>query len=160
MKLYFLRHAIAADRATWKGADSERPLTANGRLRATAVAAAIARMGLKIDRLLTSPSRRARQTAEILAKRCALEDQLFVEDRLAPGFNRTRLEAILEARSSASSMLLVGHEPDFSDTIGQLIGGSRLVFKKSGLARVDVDASSPPRGFLVWLAPPKLLVGR
>jgi phosphohistidine phosphatase len=55
--------------------------------------------------------------------------------------------------------MLVGHEPDFSETIRALIGGGRVVCKKGGLARVDLlsDAATLS-GQLVWLIPPKELV--
>ncbi len=56
--------------------------------------------------------------------------------------------------------MLVGHEPDFSETIAELIGGGRVVCKKGGLARVDVADSSLDDGELVWLLPPKDLARR
>jgi phosphohistidine phosphatase SixA len=53
--------------------------------------------------------------------------------------------------------MLVGHEPDFSRTIGALIGSGRVQIKKGGLARVDVKNASLQSGELVWLIPPKAL---
>jgi phosphohistidine phosphatase len=53
--------------------------------------------------------------------------------------------------------MLVGHEPDFSRTISALIGGGRVVMKKGGLARVDVESIDPPDGELVWLVTSKTL---
>jgi phosphohistidine phosphatase len=53
--------------------------------------------------------------------------------------------------------MVVGHEPDFSDTISALIGGGRIVCKKGGLALVEIPDAQSRKGELVWLVPPKVL---
>ncbi len=153
MRLYFLRHGLA-DRSAWNGPDFERPLTPQGMARMHAEGRKLAAIGLKIDRILTSPLRRARQTAEITAEH--LHAPLEVEARLAPGFDIRRLEQILDEHPG-ETLLLVGHEPDCSMTVGALIGGGGVVCKKGSLARVDLYTLHPPRGALVWLLPPKAL---
>ena len=55
--------------------------------------------------------------------------------------------------------MLVGHEPDFSTTIGELIGGAALACKKGGLARVDARDDELAGAELVWLLPPRALGG-
>ena len=59
MKIHFLRHGLAQERPDWKGDDSDRPLTDQGRERMERSAAAIARFGLDLDAILTSPLARA-----------------------------------------------------------------------------------------------------
>jgi phosphohistidine phosphatase len=157
MQLYFLRHGIAAEREDWVGDDAERPLTDAGRERVELVGRSIARLGLKFGAILTSPLVRARQTAEIVARRLHAVAQFQEEPLLSPGFGPRELSEILQKQRSEGPLLLVGHEPDFSDTIGHLIGGARVVCKKGGLARVDLSKMQPPRGELVWLIPPKAL---
>lgn len=154
MRLYFLRHGLA-DRAAWHGPDALRPLTPRGVERMQAEAHTLAAMGFAPDAIRTSPLQRALQSAEIIAQ--ALGTPLQVEPRLAPGFGLPALHAILQETRESSSLLLVGHEPDFSTTIGALIGGGRVVCKKGSLARVDLYSLNPPRGSLVWLLPPKVL---
>ena len=56
--------------------------------------------------------------------------------------------------------MVVGHEPDFSATVAELIGGGDIVMKKGGLARVDVTAPVAGGGELVWLLAPPLLGSR
>ena len=56
--------------------------------------------------------------------------------------------------------MVVGHEPDFSETVAELIGGGDVVMKKGGLARVDVTAPAAGGGRLVWLLTPPLLGSR
>jgi phosphohistidine phosphatase len=157
MELYFLRHGIAAEREDWVGDDAARPLTDTGRERVDLVGRAMARLGLELGAILTSPLVRARQTAEIVARRLRAADRLSEEFLLGPGFGMKELAEILRHRPSDRPLLLVGHEPDFSDTIGHLIGGARMVCKKGGLARVDLAKGQPPKGELVWLIPPKAL---
>jgi phosphohistidine phosphatase len=53
--------------------------------------------------------------------------------------------------------MLVGHEPDFSMTIGHLIGGGRVVCKKGGVACVNVPDIQAMEGELEWLLPAGLL---
>jgi phosphohistidine phosphatase len=157
MILYFLRHGLAGDRETWVGDDALRPLTKKGENSLAAIADTLFELGLGIDLILTSPYVRAYQTAMIVAKRLQKMDVLVQDNRLAPGFGLTELTETLKDYKDAKAILLVGHEPDFSETVSVLIGGGRLVFKKAGLARVDLSSQTPPKGELIWLLPPKVL---
>jgi phosphohistidine phosphatase len=156
MKLYFLRHGLA-DRSEWFGSDFERPLTERGKARMAREAATIAELGIAPDLIITSPLTRAYQTAEIVAEHLDLLDRLIEDERLAPGFGPDELVEILQMHSDAVEIMLVGHEPDFSQTIGHLIGGGQVVCKKGSLARVDVYDDISLEGELVWLIPPKVL---
>jgi phosphohistidine phosphatase len=158
-KLYFLRHGSAADRVGWIEDDAERPLTPEGRQRVNEISTALDRFGLKLDRIVTSPYVRAHQTAAILARKLGIEDRLDVDARLVPGFTVSHLTEVLREKSAESAILLVGHEPDLSDTLAELIGGGHFKFKKAALARVDLTDSCPLRGHLAWFIPPKLLIG-
>ncbi|HJX24523.1 MAG TPA: hypothetical protein VJ252_00065, partial [Chthoniobacterales bacterium] len=93
---------------------------------------------------------RASQTAEIAAEylkvKCC-EDKL-----LTPGFRRPELERLLN-KYPEESLMLVGHEPDFTETISALTGGS-LKLSKAGVALVELDHSWRS-GRLLWLFPPK-----
>ena len=133
MKCIFLRHGIAADREAWTGADADRPLTEAGIERMKREAKALATRSLGVERIVTSPLVRAAETA-------AVED------------------VILEAHPDIESIMLVGHEPTMSETIGELIGGGRIDLKKGGIACVEIPNRKMMRGTLLWLAPPKMLV--
>lgn len=156
MELYFLRHGIAAD-ADGSG-DAARPLTSEGKERMRREAATLKAIGLDVDVVVTSPLVRARQTAEIVAEALDLRKRVVEDPRLGPGFDPERLAGILADHRDAGSVLLVGHEPTFSRTIAQLIGGDvALDVKKGSLARVDLPDPKRLRGTLVWLVPPKVL---
>ena len=157
MKLYFLRHGIAVAREAWNGSDETRPLTPDGTARMAQAAKGMARLGLEVDLILTSPLTRAVETADIAARALAKHDVLAQDSRLSPGFGIKELVNILSDHAKTKAMLLVGHEPDFSNTTAVLIGGGRLVMKKGGLALVEIKDEAIPRGELVWLLPPKVL---
>ena len=157
VKLLLLRHGLA-DRACYSGSDDRlRPLTDTGVARMEAEAANLARLGLGCRAILTSPLTRCRQTADIAAAALGLDGQVVEEARLAPGFDLEDLAAILQENAGLDTIMLVGHEPDFSYLVSGLTGGSDIVFKKGGLARVDLVPGPPLAGDLVWLIPPKIL---
>jgi phosphohistidine phosphatase len=156
VRLFFVRHGVAEPWETWPGDDRARPLTAAGRRAMVRAAATFARLGLEPDIIVSSPLTRARETAAIVATGLVMEDRVRVDGRLAPGFGVEQLEAILEESPAAEAIMFVGHEPDLSALIGDLVGGGAVVCRKGGLARVDVERESR-RGKLVWLLPPKVL---
>jgi phosphohistidine phosphatase len=159
MKVYFLRHG-KADRSQWDGDDDARPLTAEGEEAMRREAKALRALGLAPDVIVTSPLARARRTAELAADGLGMSGRVVVDDRLAPGFDVPRLEQVLAAHGPAREVMVVGHEPDFSATVAELIGGGDIVMKKGGLARVDVTAPVAGGGELVWLLTPPLLGSR
>jgi phosphohistidine phosphatase SixA len=85
-----------------------------------------------------------------------MQDKLVVEDRLAPGFGVQALTKLLKAHPGANAFMLVGHEPDFSQTVTELVGG-RIVLKKGGMAYVRVAYPSLKKAELVWLVQPSVL---
>ena len=117
----------------------------------------MARLKLDPEAILTSPLVRARQTAEIVATELNLSSRLTEDVRLGPGFGLGELAAILDSHSNSRALMLVGHEPSMSDVVGELTGGTRVVIKKGGLARVDLSHVVGLEGELVWLIPPAVL---
>lgn len=153
-----LRHGQAALRGSYAN-DADRPLTDEGRQIIRREAAVMAALLPRLDALLTSPYVRAAQTAEIVATALGMSARLTVDDRLAPGFSLSGLMTIAAEYDAGSAIMLVGHEPDISSTLAGASGGGRLVVKKGGLARLDLSEGPDPRGELVWLVPPAVLLG-
>src|SRR5438046_6000259 len=149
MKLYFLRHG-EADWPNWNKSDDERPLTKRGKKEMREVAKFLDRLKARPDLIVTSPLPRAAQTAEIAAD--YLKAKLRRDELLAPGFGMTNLRTVLK-RHRAKVLMLVGHEPDFTNIISELTGAS-LKLSKAGVALVDLDPESE-EGKLLWLFPPK-----
>lgn len=148
MKLLLLRHG-KADWPNWNQPDDERPLTSEGKREVAAVAKFLARLKIT-PTIFTSPLPRARQTAEIAGKH--LQAKVRAEPLLRPGFNAAGLAKLLE-RFSRESLMIVGHEPDFTRTIFQLTGANTKL-SKAGVALVELDPASM-KGVLRWLFPPQ-----
>jgi phosphohistidine phosphatase len=149
MKLCFLRHG-EADWPNWNKPDDERPLTGRGRKEMKRVAKFLQRLKFSADAILTSPLPRASQTAEIVAERLRIE--LKTETALAHGFNVERLRRLL-AKAVADCIMVVGHEPEFSEVIKELTGGE-VKLSKAGIALLEVNRGCTS-GKLLWLFPPK-----
>ena len=159
LKLYFLRHGQAGNWQDWPGDDALRPLTVEGKKRMKREATAIGKLELRLEIIISSPLVRALQTAEIVAKAQGASARLITDGRLGPGFGPKHLAALVAEHRGARGLMLVGHEPDFSETISRLTGGARLTMKKGALAYVEVEDPTALKGTLVWLIPPKVLEG-
>jgi phosphohistidine phosphatase len=162
MELYFLRHGKAVELGE-PGArdDFHRALTPNGVEETAAEAETLLALAVRPDLILTSPLVRANQTAKIVAERLAPKKGLIETDLLAPECDLSQLRKLLEQHAGAESVMLVGHEPDLSTLVGELIAaqGARVEMKKGGIAAVQVRGLvQPGGGLLQWLAPPKLLM--
>jgi phosphohistidine phosphatase len=156
--IYFLRHGEAEKKVDWKGEETARPLTIVGEQRMLLEAERMADLELGIQRIITSPLVCAIRTAEIVAERLGLHDQLVQDKRLSPRFGIDLLGPILADHPGATALLLVGHEPDLSKTIRDLIGGGNIVLETGGLACVELVGNQSLRGKLEWLASPGILV--
>lgn len=156
VELSFLRHAHAGDPLKWKGDDAARPLSAKGQEQAERLAHFLVDHGHRPDIIMSSPKLRAAQTARAVARPFDLEVQL--DDRLAGPLDLAALDAMLGGLGGdARRVMLVGHDPDFSQLAGDLLGVD-LAVRKGALVRIDAARPlTPGGGSLVWLVPPPLL---
>ena len=150
MKICFLRHG-EADWPNWDKPDDERPLTDRGCREMRRVAKFLDRLEFSVDAILTSPLPRASQTAEIVAERLCIGMQ--IEPKLAHGFSLERLRQMV-GKVEGESVMVVGHEPEFSAVIEELTGGD-IKISKAGIALVDANRGCTS-GKLLWLFPPKV----
>jgi phosphohistidine phosphatase len=124
--IWFLRHGDAEDGEN----DFERKLTKKGERQSRDAGLALAALGVRFDACLSSPKVRALDTARLACE--ALGVEVTVMDELEGGPFDAR-----ELAAGFDDVLLVGHEPDFSNAIGELTGGL-VDLKKGGIAAVDV----------------------
>lgn len=148
LDLIFLRHG-QADWPNWTASDDDRPLTEAGKKETHEVAVFLANLGVRPQKIFTSPLPRASQTAEIAAEH--LKAPLVTSDCLAKGFSVRKLSQLLD-EEKIDNVMLVGHEPDFSSVIVKLTGGD-VKLRKSGVARLRIDRNKM-KGQLHWLLPP------
>jgi phosphohistidine phosphatase len=154
--LYLLRHAHAGDPLKWSGPDAERPLSAKGRRQAGRIAAHLAAVGAEIEAIISSPKVRARETAEPVAR--ALKGKVTIDERLAGGLTVGALEAVIADAGDPGSVMVVGHDPDFSELAADLSAAPALPMRKGALARFDGPRPLREGGStLRWLIPPDAL---
>jgi phosphohistidine phosphatase len=154
IELYLLRHADAGDPAAWKGDDAERPLSDKGEKQARAMGRFLAKAGFKPDAIVTSPKARAQKTAEIFGH--AIGVAVDVDDRLGGLEDLAELGDVVTAHGG-TRVVVVGHDPDFSELAAELVGVGRLPVKKGGMVRIDTSLPlRAGRGVLRWLVPPDI----
>jgi phosphohistidine phosphatase len=142
--LWLLRHGDAEPDAP---SDAERRLTPKGERQARAAGAALAAEGVRFAAVFTSPRVRALDTARLACEALGIEP--VVHEPLSGGFGAEEARSLLQDEP----VLLVGHEPDFSQIVADLTGG-RIDLKKGGIAVVRVEGT---RGELrVLLRPAEL----
>ena len=158
VSLHLLRHADAGEPGAWQGDDAARPLSDKGVDQAERVSRHLARLGFETDAILSSPRLRALQTAEILG--AALGVKVRVEDRLAGSLDLRRVATILRDAGNPRKSVLVGHDPDFSELLAELVGAPTMTMSKGAIARIDLaEGIAAGSGVLRWLLPPDLVSG-
>jgi len=139
--IYLLRHGEAERNG---GDDAARRLTAEGKRQSEAAGKALATLGVAIDTCLTSPKVRAAETARLACQELGIEVEIAV-DLSEGGFDSPSLAA------GRGEVMLVGHEPDFSNEIARLTG-AKVKLRKGGLAIIDGNT------LLALLRPLELMV--
>lgn len=148
-QLWFLRHGEAEPHGARP--DADRALTERGEGQSESAGLALAALGVTFQLAFTSPKVRAAETARLACAHLGVE--AHVHEPLREGFDRAEALALLDAAGDDQRVLLVGHEPDFSQTVHDLTG-ARIDLKKGGVAAVRMDGAS---GELIALLRPREL---
>ncbi len=162
MKLYIVRHAIAASHGTPEMVDDDRPLTEEGIAKMRQAAAGLRTLDYVPDLILSSPLLRARQTAEILLQAFGNRIELVINPELAPaGSRRSLYRSISLYAKKFDSLMLVGHQPSLGEISGEIAFGSpgqSIDLKKGGACVIELDnTEGTPNGSLVALLTPSIL---
>jgi phosphohistidine phosphatase len=160
MQIMLLRHGVASDSAP-SGRDSDRALTAEGVKRLKLVLEQARRAGVAPSLIITSPYRRARETAELAAKVLGYGQEIVQTAALEPGGRPEQVWDEIRAFRGEDQILLAGHEPLFSALSAYLLNAPTLAvdFKKGALVRVDMPSlGAAPRGILRWMLTPRLVM--
>ncbi len=155
MLVYFLRHASAGARKSDPAKDEKRPLDEDGIQQCGQIGRALSALETHVDLILSSPLKRATQTASLVANELAYEGRIEVSLALRPGANYAAFRDLLVKQASQEAIMVVGHNPNLSEFLGRLIGGGAragIDLKKGAVARVEVDHN---RGIIHWLLTPK-----
>jgi phosphohistidine phosphatase len=148
-QLWLLRHGEAEPHDARP--DAERRLTDRGREQSRVAGCALAALKIQIHLAFTSPKVRARDTAVLACE--PLDVEPIDHAALFAGFDVSDALELLGAAGPDQRVLVVGHEPDFSQVVYDLTG-ARIDFKKGGIAAVRLDGTS---GELIVLLRPREL---
>lgn len=138
--LLFIRHAVAWDRADFRGDDDlQRPLTEKGRKKARRAFDGLLQVYDPPDLIVHSEAERARDTAQILG-RVFPSAPLRESALLNPGADYESLLKLLSDRDvRGECVALVGHEPDFSEMISGLLQAGPGYDGESAFAFLHLD---------------------
>ncbi len=162
MHLYLLRHGIAEE-AQSGGSDTARALTSDGRRKLRKVLKAVAEAKVKPTLLWSSELKRAIQTADIAKAVLGYQGEILRTKALAPGADVEQVWEEIRVHRDETSLMLVGHNPQFDQLAPYLLGASHLVvdFKKGAIMRIDIEGfGARPRGTLCWYLTAKLSSSR
>jgi phosphohistidine phosphatase len=148
-QLWLLRHGEAVPHESKP--DDDRELTPRGERQSIAAGKGLARLGVEFHACYTSPKVRALQTARLACE--ALNIEPVEDDLLANGFDRDDALELLGRHGADARVLVVGHEPSFSQVVHDLTGG-RVDFKKGGVVAVRATRTG---GELLTLLRPREL---
>jgi len=158
MILYFLRHASAGQSLSNPRKDEKRGLDRDGVEQCGVVGRALAAMDVQVDAMLSSPLKRAAQTASLVGNELSYEGKLQLEDALRPGASFADFRRLLDKYAKRESIMVVGHNPSLSEFVGRIISetGCEAVvdLKKGAVAKVELGRNSAA---LQWCLTPKIL---
>ena len=156
MQIYLLRHGIAEPHAA---SDSERDLIEEGRQKLRQVLRVAAKAGVAPSLILSSPYKRALATAKIAAETLGYKGEIVRSQALLPDAALEEVWQEIRAHRREESLLLSGHEPQFSSLGAYLLGVPELAidFKKGALLAIEIpEFGVRPRGALKWMLTAKL----
>ena len=156
MQIYLLRHGIAEDAKPGQP-DAERPLTGEGRDKLRRVLARARTADLNLCLILTSPYRRAVETAAVAAEVLAYKGEIVRTRALVPEASPYDAWEEIRNRRNERAILLSSHEPLMSSMAAFLLDSPalRVEMKKAALVRIDCDRFGPKSsGVLKWMLTP------
>jgi phosphohistidine phosphatase len=162
MEVYLLRHGIAEEERRGLS-DADRALTQDGRRKLRQTLQVASGADVQPTLILTSALKRAVETAEIAQKVLAYKGELVRTDSLMPNSTIEEVWGEICAHRNEAALMLVGHDPQFTNLAGYLLGAPEVQIdvKKGSILRIDFDSfPSKPKGILRWLLIPKLASDR
>ena len=157
MIIYFVRHASAGQRKLNPKKDEKRGLDSDGVHQCTQMGRILAAMETSVEAVISSPLKRATQTAAFVANEIGYEGKLNIENALRPDAKFEQFRDMLRKYAKADSVMVVGHNPNFSEFLGHLIAenGSRayIEMKKAAIAKLE---SEQKKFVLRWLLSPRV----
>ena len=156
MTIYFLRHASAGQSLSNPKKDEQRGLDDEGIGQCRQIGRALAALEIQVDAILSSPLKRASQTAALVANEMGHEGKLQLDPALRPEATFSQFRELLARHARADAIMVVGHNPNLSEFLGRYItrgaGQAGVALKKGAVAQVDNKRNT---AVLRWCLTPK-----
>jgi phosphohistidine phosphatase len=158
MVIYFLRHASAGEPLGNPKKDEKRALDETGVEQCGYVGRALSALDVQVEVILSSPLKRAAQTASLVGNEMGHEGRLQLEDGLRPAASFADFRKMLDKYSRHESIMVVGHNPTLSEFLGRSISETgceaTVDLKKGAVARIEMSRTAAS---LTWCLTPKIL---
>lgn len=158
MNLFLLRHGNAGQRKSNPLADYKRPLDKEGKQQCILLGIALSSLKLHFDAVLSSPLKRALQTAALVGTETGFEKKIQLSEALSPTGSWNDFRRLLDSVAASENVLMVGHSPNLPEFLNRLLcptgAKSAVRMRKGAIAMLDFDRG-PAR--LQWLLDPRVL---
>jgi len=158
MIVYFLRHANAGTHLANPKKDEKRGLDKEGIEQCGYVGRALAALDVQVDTVISSPLKRATQTAALVGNEMGHEGKLQIDPTLRPQATFADFRKLLDKYAQQEAIMLVGHNPNLSEFLARSISDAGceagLELRKGAVAKVELRRTS---GSLQWVLTPKVL---
>jgi phosphohistidine phosphatase len=157
MNLFLMRHANAGVSRVNPLLDRKRGLIKEGKEQCMLMARVLSTLGVQIDVIVSSPLKRALQTAQFVGTELGYEGKVEISPALEPEADYRAFQDLLANYTDREGVLAVGHNPSMFQFLGRLVtgnGGANLRMRKASIARVDLDRHPPQ---LQWLIDPRMV---
>ena len=157
MIVYFLRHASAGKSVSDPERDKRRGLDQEGTEQCRYVGRILAALETQVDVIITSPLKRATQTAALVGNEIGYESKLQIEPALLPEAHYAAFREMLQRHHKQEAVMVVGHNPSLGAFLSLAISRRNVEeavdLKKGAVARVEVTNKSAT---LQWCITPKI----
>src|SRR6202795_3634812 len=139
MNLYLMRHANAGVIRVNPLLDNKRGLIKEGKDQCMLMARVLSAFKVQVDVIVSSPLKRALQTAQFVGTELGYESKVEISPALSPDADYSAFQDMLAKYADREGVLAVGHNPNLFQFLGRLVtgnGGANLRMRKASIARV------------------------
>jgi phosphohistidine phosphatase len=156
MNLYLMRHANAGVPRGNATLDAKRSLIKEGKEQCVLMARILSALNVQVDVIVSSPLKRAMQTAQYVGTELGYDAKVEVSPALGLDADFPAFQDLLAKYADREGVLMVGHNPNVFQFLGRLVtgnGGAAIRMRKGSVARIDLNRHPP---LLQWLIDPRM----
>src|SRR5208282_3756845 len=156
MNLYLMRHANAGIPRGNATLDAKRSLIKEGKEQCMLMARVLSAFKSQIDVIVSSPLKRAMQTAQYVGTELGYDAKVEVSPALGLDGDYAAFQDLLAKYADREGVLMVGHNPNVFQFLGRLVtgnGGAAIRMRKGSVARIDLNRHPH---LLQWLIDPRM----